>query len=465
MMKYYKYYSKDSVEHLKKKEKKAGERQDSLRKAYKKERKLNKELAKRGIQGDDQYAFADSLQKELQRNKAILNDSSSSDSSKRSARLRIAKIRKDRVTNELAENGHPGKGKFRVADSLKGELRKWWKVMKDTTSSDSLKGVAKEKVKTIVIQHAMLNPKFRGLYENYKEYGQKPDWSTLSKHVPGMDTLKGVFDSSPEQLMNVAENASTQALSKAGGLENFNKQAGEFDQLKKQYGDLSNPETLEAQGKEKAKEQATDHFANQTDKLQGAQQKVNKLLGKYQSFTNADGLTSGVKRTSLEGKSFKERLVIGGNFNIVSTSPLAVDMAPQLGYKFNAKFYVGLSVNYRQTFGDSIKYKWYVSPNNTSLRMFVNYDLIKNFFAYGEAEKTGLKIQSNDTTSKQWVSNYFIGLGKKLLIHPKVYMTITALYNLNNESNNPTYPRRFQMRVGFQLSDLALRKKKINYNP
>lgn len=150
---------------------------------------------------------------------------------------------------------------------------------------------------------------------------------------------------------------------------------------------------------------------------------------------------------------------------MISTDPVSLDISPQLGYKFTTRFNVGIAASYRYTFNDSIKHGWYVSPTNTAFRMFTNYDVIKGFFATAEWELAGIKSSKNDQLQKQWVNNYFVGGGKKFLIHPKVYMTLIALYNLNGSDDNPSYPRRFQIRVGFQLSELATRKKKIYYDP
>jgi hypothetical protein len=96
--------------------------------------------------------------------------------------------------------------------------------------------------------------------------------------------------------------------------------------------------------------------------------------------------------------------------------------------------------------------------------MFASYDLIKSFYAYAEWKKSGVKINSEPAVNR-WRDNYFVGVGKRFLIHPKLYLTLTALYNLNNTDNNPVYPRRFQIRAGFQLSELATRKKKVYYDP
>lgn len=462
MGKYYEYVKKDSTRQARKKKKESKREWDSLRKAGASNEKVMAELAKRGISGDRQISYADSLQSLLKSYQSVLKDATASDSAKQAAKAKIKQMSKDKVNGVLAKSGHPYKARYREADSLKKELKKWWVVMKDTSASDSVRKLAKEKVKVIAMEQAIRNPKFQGIQEQYKLYGQKPDWNTLSNQVPGLDTLKGVFDATPEEFLVKAEGVATQALSKAGNLGELSKQAAALDQYKEQYKQLTSPEAMEEKGKEQAKEKALEQFMVKGGKLQAAQQKMTGLLGKYKSFTDSNDLSTAVKRTSLEGKSFKERMVLGGNFNVVSTDPVSIDMAPLAGYKFNTKFYMGIGMNYRHTFSDSLKFILPVSPTNASLRLFANYDLIKNFFVYSEYERAGLK-KGKEAAGKQWKNNYFIGAGKKMLIHPKVFMTLTALYNLNNDRTNPTYPRRFQLRIGFQTSDLAFRKKKIQY--
>lgn len=465
MMKYYKYYKKDSTHHAKKLNKKERRKIDSLDKAELKGKKLQRELNKRGIRGERQWVYSDSIQNELKKLKQIERDTAVSDSTKLLARKRIKQITSDRANKELAKRTLPGTRPYKMASHVKKELEKYWAILKDTTASDSARQVAKGKVKSITLEHAMKNPRFQAAYEQYQQYGQKPDMDMLGKQVPGLDTLQGVFDSSPDQLMAATETFAEQAATKAGGLGELSNASGELDKIKDQVADLSDPDKVKAQVKDKAMQEASDHFAGHMGKVQSAQAKVSQLLNKYREFSNSNDLSTAVKRTSLQGKSFKERIVLGGNFNVVSTEPFSLDLSPLVGYRLNTKFYIGLGANYRHTFSDSLKYRWHVSPTNSSLRLFANYDVFKNFFAYAEVERAGIKLKRNDVSNKKWRNNYFVGLGKKVLIHPKLYMTVTALYNLNSEKNNPSYPRRFQVRLGFQISDLAFRKKNTYYNP
>jgi hypothetical protein len=168
------------------------------------------------------------------------------------------------------------------------------------------------------------------------------------------------------------------------------------------------------------------------------------VLSKYREFVNSSDLSSGTKHSSMKGKSLREHLVIGGNFNIISSEPLSFDLSPQLGYKLTTKFFIGIGMNYRYTFGDSIRNSYYVSPTNTSYKAFVSYDIIRAFYAFSEWEKSGIPASSADRSSTKWKDNFFVGAGRRFLVYPKLYLTMTALYNLNNDHQNPVHPNRFQ---------------------
>jgi hypothetical protein len=416
LVKYYKFYKKDSTRFMKKQERHYKKTLDSAYRAERKDEKFRAKMAKRGI---------------------VLPDK------------RLA-----------------------TADTTEQQLKAWYAVMKDSTSSDSLKTVARQKVKELSVQKAKQHPGFQNLMEKYQLTGDTADWKLLTQQVPGLDTLSGVFDASPGEVFALAEKQAEQRLHQVMGVGALGGELAQAQQLqnlpaqyKKQYEQYLDKDHWKDEGKEKAVKEAVDYFAEHGDKLQHAQAGVSKLLSKYREFSNSNDLSTAVKRTSMKGKAFKERWLIGGNFNVVSTDPVSLDFSPMLGYKFTTRFSVGLGMNYRHTFSDSIRNSWYISPRNTSYKAFASYDVIKAFFAFAEWEKSGIRLSSNDKTRKTWKDNYFIGVGKKFLVHPKVYLTLTALYNLNSEDQNPVHPRRFQIRTGFQLSELATRKRKVYYDP
>ena len=155
------------------------------------------------------------------------------------------------------------------------------------------------------------------------------------------------------------EQATKEAQSYVGSLlgkefSEAEKLKGLPDQYKKQYEKYMDQEYLKKEGKDKVVEEAVDHFAEHADKLQSAQAKMSKLMSKYREFSNSNDLSDAVKHTSMEGKTFFEHLLIGGNFNVLSTDPFSIDFSPMLGYKFTTKFSVGVGMNFRYTYSDSI---------------------------------------------------------------------------------------------------------------
>ena len=384
-----------------------------------------------------------------------------------------AEVKRERIERRLAKQGLPVLSReINIADSLDHQLAVWYVILKDSSSSDSLKQLSKEKIKTLAIEKAKANPGFQHLLEQYQISGDTADWSAIVNQVPGLDFLSDFFNADPETLFKLAEQHGMRHLARIDQFGNLSKEFAEAEKLKnlpdqyrKQYEEYLNPEHWQQEGKQKAVDEALDYFSEHADKLANAQAKMSKLMSKYRELSNGGDLSTAVKHTSMKGKTLFEHLVFGGNFNVVSIEPVSLDLSPQLGHKFTTRFFVGVGMNYRLTFSDSIKKNYYVSPRNTSFRGFSSYDVVKGFFAYGEWEKSGINLKSNDRSANVWKDNVFLGVGRKFLIHPKVYFTVTALYNLNSEDQNPIHPRRFQMRMGFQLSELATRKKRVYYDP
>jgi len=359
------------------------------------------------------------------------------------------------------------------SDSISGQFRRWYSVYKDTTSSDSLRTHAKKKLRELAIQKAKLYPGFQVAMDKYQSGADSSSWRDLAKQVPGLDSLSGVFDSSPKELFATAEKSVENYLQanylQKGNMSVSKSELEKLTQMKDAYesyrNSMSDTDSLKTAGKDKAIKMAGDHFKDHQGELSNAQGKMNRLLGKYREFSNSADLKDAVKHTSMKGKSFVEHLLVGGNFNIISVKPVSIDMSLRAGYKFTSRLAVGAGVTHRLTFGDSIRTDRYVSPNNTSFDAFSSYDVLKSVFAYAEWKTSGVRMLDNDRKTSRWANNYFVGVGKKLLIHPKLYLTITALYNLNNDNNNPVFLKRFQVRIGFQLSELALHKKKVFYDP
>ncbi|PZR34329.1 MAG: hypothetical protein DI538_16760 [Azospira oryzae] len=230
------------------------------------------------------------------------------------------------------------------------------------------------------------------------------------------------------------------------------------EQYKPQMTLLQDSAARKEMAKKKAEELASTYIENSPNVLKSAQRKMDVLMKKYSFVPNSNDLSTAVKRTSLKGKAFKERLVIATNFQLLSIDPVAIDFAPQVGFKFNTRFAAGIGAMYRQTFSDTM---YVISPTVFGYKGFVSYDLIRSFFAYGEyAQNSPGILVSEGVAKRTWKPAAIVGVGRKFAVHKKVDMTITGLYNFLYKHPDPVYPRAFFVRVGFQLSDIAFLKKK-----
>ena len=230
---------------------------------------------------------------------------------------------------------------------------------------------------------------------------------------------------------------------------------------RKEYEQYTDQEALKEQGKGLAKEKATDFFAQHSEQLQAVQKKISRLQKKYSTVLNSNDLSTAVKRTSLKGRPLRERLFIGGNFHINTLDPLSLDVAPQVGYKFNKRFVVGVGGTYRKTFADTLKVTPAIPAETYGYKAFASYDVIKSFFVYGEYERMTREadVPNSDATATEWVDGLMLGIGRRFSIHPKMYMNVLVLYNFLHEPENPIYGRQWTLKFGFQLSELALLKR------
>ena len=231
-----------------------------------------------------------------------------------------------------------------------------------------------------------------------------------------------------------------------------------FDNKIEEYQDTQH---LTEKTKELAGEKAADFLAENAGQLDKVQQKVSKLMGKYRSVLNSNDLSTAVKRSSLKGRPFKERLFLGGNFNINEIRPLSLDLSPQIGYKFNTRFVVGIGGTYRKTFADTLKVSPAIPAETYGYKAFTSYDVIKSFFAYAEYERMTREVTppNSDTNTTQWVDGLLLGVGRRFSIHPKVHMNVMVLYNFLHDSETAIYSRPWTLKFGFQLSEMALLKK------
>jgi hypothetical protein len=212
------------------------------------------------------------------------------------------------------------------------------------------------------------------------------------------------------------------------------------------------------QARQKAEEFAMEYINQHPELTRGAQRKMSLLMKKYSIIPNSNDLSTATRHTSLKGRSFKERLYIASNFQVLSLEPVSIDWSPMIGYRFNKRFLAGIGGNYRQSFSDTIPA---FSPDVLGYKVFSAYDIIKNFFAYGEFDRNTPGVNKTEQISQRiWKNAAFLGLGRKFPIHKKVEMTIVMMYNFLHERHDQIYPKPWCVRIGFQTSELAWFKPK-----
>ncbi len=271
---------------------------------------------------------------------------------------------------------------------------------------------------------------------------------------------------SPDSLlqagMNRVEKEVQSQLMGAAGFDSYQKQLNQYTQLEGQYkgylNDLQDSTARKEMAKKKAEELAMQYISENPGILQEVQKKMELLMKKYSKVTNSNDLSTAVKRTSLNGRTFQERLVIATNFQLLSIDPFSIDIAPQIGYRFNSLFSVGIGGTYRKTFTDSIPT---LAPEVFGCKAFLSYDILNSFFAYGEYAQNspGVTVKEG-ITQRIWKPAALVGVGRRFSLHKNVDMTVVALYNFIYSPGDPVYSRPFMVRFGFQLSDVALLKKK-----
>ena len=186
------------------------------------------------------------------------------------------------------------------------------------------------------------------------------------------------------------------------------------------------------------------------EQFQKAQADITKLKNKYSSLPDTRFPSEGRKRNSLEDVPFKKRLYFGGNVNATSTDPLIMDISLQLGYWINKKWLAGAGMVMREQFNqrDSTT----LTGDSHGFSLFMRYDILKQFFAWGESQHQVNRalINSESSAPAKWQQASLVGIGRNFKIGP-VQMTSLIMYDFNYRNNNLN-GRPFVFRLGVQLT-------------
>lgn len=200
-----------------------------------------------------------------------------------------------------------------------------------------------------------------------------------------------------------------------------------------------------------SKTKAVNYFEGKEDVLHQAMEQSSELKEKYSKVVNSNDLSTATKRNSLKGTSFWHRLVFGGTFQIHIDQQTSIDLNPELSYRINKKWDVGIGGNYR--FNGEIEDVLGAAQDQRiyGYRLFTEYFLLKDFYAHVEFESLAAKSTDPiDRTEVQWNNSVLAGIERRFNLGKSAQAQISLLYNFMHKSN-PLYNSPWNVRFGFSF--------------
>ena len=289
---------------------------------------------------------------------------------------------------------------------------------------------------------------YQGYYDQYKDYLNHPDSLQAMVEKLANEELEQAAEKMAEKGQGMMANEQFQQQKALA--EEIRNTPEKYQQQLKQYGDQ---EFLKEEGRQKAKEKAVDFLAQHQDKISGVQKKIGKLKRVYSKVENSNDMSTAIKRNSLKGKPLKDRLFIGGDFQVINLDPFSLDFSPSLGYMFNKNFIMGLGGTYRHTFGEFESRQTAIPENQYAVNAFIRHDVIKGFFAFATYEQSNRELPdlASDESGSAWIPGFMAGVGKAISVHPRIDTSIMLLYNFLHESGQSPYRSPWIFKTGFQL--------------
>lgn len=194
--------------------------------------------------------------------------------------------------------------------------------------------------------------------------------------------------------------------------------------------------------------------------LNNAHKSLTKYKKKYISLPSTLDLSKGVKRTSLKGKSFKERLRVGGNLHIRQGKTVDIDFSPSIAYRLNKLWSAGIEGMYRSSFGTDISFEEAFAPNTYGGRLSTDYTFFKSFYAHGELETlhrvsdTQKNVPGTPEPNIPFLSGAMAGVGKTFSMSKGVKGKVLIQYNFLHKEEYGLYNSPWVLRFGFDWTDL-----------
>lgn len=188
--------------------------------------------------------------------------------------------------------------------------------------------------------------------------------------------------------------------------------------------------------------QAKTYIEKNFELVQNLEQSALDAKKKFESVNDSRVIEEAQKRSSLRGKSLKERLIFGSNFNLNRGEPFTIKIEPTVQYRFNKLFDVGLG--YSNFINVSSRKHSIVLPT-ASLNLFANHILYKGFFGNIEVCRSfAYKVNQHDIQERSPETHELkVGIGKRFRISKKIELLSLVQYRIYSDYLTNQSPLNF----------------------
>lgn len=253
-------------------------------------------------------------------------------------------------------------------------------------------------------------------------------------------------------------------LLKTDGISLLQKQQGALGQNLKKF-PQDGKTGLKKKATEEAIKVAKNHFAGHKDKLQAAQDELNKYKDRYSEVRSLKEMPKNpFKRNPLKGKPWQERVIIGSIWQFSKGSVFKIDLGPTLAWRVSDKIEAGASYQWRLAVDKHAPLFLSFHEKVHGYSLFLDYKIKNGFFGRGTytrlkgRPKTNVPMQE-EIIPRKWMDSFELGIGKRYTFYKvlKGYSLVQYSFSTGLEK---TYDSAIQIKIGFYINGKYLLKKR-----